>query len=97
MKTLREKLASASVADGKYYMLTVAAPSSGYLLRRMEAYQVTQYLDYRRAVLHARMAGVTGARTASLSPRIVSEKRLSGNSQIFLIFIIDNLNKCIYS
>ncbi|WP_433362650.1 chitinase C-terminal domain-containing protein [Streptosporangium sp. CA-115845] len=46
MKTLRDKLNAASVADGKYYMLTVAAPSSGYLLRGMETFQVTQYLDY---------------------------------------------------
>jgi len=46
MKTLREKLDAASAADGKYYMLTVAAPASGWLLRGMEAYQTTQYLDY---------------------------------------------------
>lgn len=46
MKTLREKLDRASAADGKYYMLTVAAPASGWLLRGMETYQVTQYLDY---------------------------------------------------
>jgi GH18 family chitinase len=46
MKTLREKLDAAAAADGKYYMVTVAAPSSGWLLRGMEAYQSTQYLDY---------------------------------------------------
>ncbi|MCP2261858.1 chitinase family 18 (EC:3.2.1.14) [Streptoalloteichus tenebrarius] len=46
MKTLREKLDAASAADGRYYMLTVAAPSSGYLLRGMEHFQVFQYLDY---------------------------------------------------
>ncbi|MFC5288178.1 chitinase C-terminal domain-containing protein [Actinokineospora guangxiensis] len=46
MKTLREKLDAASAADNKYYLLTVAAPSSGYMLRGMENYQVTQYLDY---------------------------------------------------
>ncbi|GIH69354.1 chitinase C-terminal domain-containing protein [Sphaerimonospora thailandensis] len=46
MKTLREKLDRASAADGRYYMLTVAAPASGWLLRGMETYQVTQYLDY---------------------------------------------------
>ncbi|WP_433224286.1 chitinase C-terminal domain-containing protein [Microtetraspora malaysiensis] len=46
MKTLREKLDRASAADGKYYMLTVAAPASGYLLRGMETFQVAQYLDY---------------------------------------------------
>ncbi|WP_241844563.1 chitinase C-terminal domain-containing protein [Kitasatospora sp. CB01950] len=46
MKTVREKLDRASAADGKYYLLSVAAPSSGYLLRGMETFQVTQYLDY---------------------------------------------------
>jgi chitinase len=46
MKTLREKLDAASAQDGKHYMLTVASPSSGYLLRGMENFQVTQYLDY---------------------------------------------------
>lgn len=46
MKTLREKLDAASVQDGKYYLLSVAAPASGYMLRGMETYQVTQYLDY---------------------------------------------------
>jgi chitinase len=46
MKTLREKLDAASVADGKHYLLTIASPSSGYLLRGMEVFPVTQYLDY---------------------------------------------------
>lgn len=46
MKTLREKLDAAGREDGKHYMLTVAAPASGYLLRGMEAYQMTKYLDY---------------------------------------------------
>ncbi|MCZ2526147.1 chitinase C-terminal domain-containing protein [Streptomyces sp. HB2AG] len=46
MKTLREKLDRAGAADGRHYLLTVAAPSSGYLLRGMETYQVTKYLDY---------------------------------------------------
>jgi chitinase len=46
MKTLREKLDAAAAADGKYYMLTVAAPASGWLLRGMESYQALQYLDY---------------------------------------------------
>src|SRR5690606_4547874 len=44
--TLREKLDAASAADGKYYLLTIAAPSSGWLLRGMESFQVLQYLDY---------------------------------------------------
>ncbi|CAL9386588.1 Chitodextrinase [Streptomyces sp. enrichment culture] len=46
MKTLRQKLDQAGAADGRHYMLTVAAPSSGYLLRGMETFQVQQYLDY---------------------------------------------------
>ncbi|NOX60365.1 MAG: hypothetical protein GXP42_00220 [Chloroflexi bacterium] len=46
LKTLREKLDAAAAQDGKYYFLTIAAPSSGYLLRGMETYQATQYLDY---------------------------------------------------
>jgi chitinase len=46
MKTLREKLDAASAADGKYYMLTVAAPASGWLLRGQEVHQVVKYLDY---------------------------------------------------
>ncbi|MDT8998234.1 glycosyl hydrolase family 18 protein [Paucibacter sp. APW11] len=46
MQTLRAKLDAAGQADSKHYMLTVAAPASGYLLRGMETYQVTQYLDY---------------------------------------------------
>ncbi|KLV07049.1 chitinase [Photobacterium aquae] len=46
MKVLREKLDAASAQDGIHYMLTIAAPSSGYLLRGMEDFDVTQYLDY---------------------------------------------------
>ncbi|MEL3945937.1 MULTISPECIES: chitinase C-terminal domain-containing protein [Streptomyces] len=46
MKTLREKLDKAGAADGRHYLLTVAAPSSGYLLRGMETFQVQKYLDY---------------------------------------------------
>lgn len=46
MKTLREKLDQASAEDGQHYLLTIAAPSSGYLLRGMEDFDVTPYLDY---------------------------------------------------
>ncbi len=46
MKTLRQTLDKAGQADNKHYMLTIAAPSSGYLLRGMETFQTTQYLDY---------------------------------------------------
>ncbi len=46
MKVLRKKLDNASAQDGIHYMLTIAAPSSGYLLRGMESFDVTKYLDY---------------------------------------------------
>ncbi len=46
LKTLRVKLDQASAEDGKYYMLTVASPSSAYLLRGMESFQALKYLDY---------------------------------------------------
>jgi chitinase len=46
MKILREKLDAAGAADGNYYMSTIAAPSSAYLVRGMQTYEVTQYLDY---------------------------------------------------
>lgn len=46
MKVLRNKLDRASAQDGIHYMLTIAAPSSGYLLRGMESFDVTKYLDY---------------------------------------------------
>jgi chitinase len=46
MKTLREKLDIAGAEDGKHYMLTIAAPASGWLLRGMEVHQIAQYLDY---------------------------------------------------
>ncbi|MFH9825910.1 chitinase C-terminal domain-containing protein [Streptomyces bobili] len=46
MKSLREKLDRAGSADGRHYLLSVAAPSSGYLLRGMETFQVQKYLDY---------------------------------------------------
>lgn len=46
MRTLREKLDEASAEDGKYYLLTIASPSSGYLLRGMETLNPLQYLDF---------------------------------------------------
>ncbi|MBE0362554.1 chitinase [Pseudoalteromonas ulvae UL12] len=46
MKRLREELDMAGEKAGKHYMLTIASPSSGYLLRGMETFQATQYLDY---------------------------------------------------
>ncbi|MDE1229955.1 chitinase C-terminal domain-containing protein [Vibrio aestuarianus] len=46
MKVLRQKLDEASALDDHHYMLTIAAPSSGYLLRGMETFDVTKYLDY---------------------------------------------------
>lgn len=46
MRVLREKLDEAGEQDGTHYMLTIASPSSGYLLRGMETMQITRYLDY---------------------------------------------------
>ena len=46
MRVLREKLDAAGEADDTHYMLTIASPSSGYLLRGMETMQITHYLDY---------------------------------------------------
>ncbi|MCY9135109.1 glycosyl hydrolase family 18 protein [Bacillus atrophaeus] len=46
MKTLREKLDQASAEDEQYYMLTIAAPSSAYLLRGMETFKPLRYVDY---------------------------------------------------
>jgi GH18 family chitinase/chitodextrinase len=46
MKSLRETLDKAGDADEQHYLLTIASPSSGYLLRGMETFQATQYLDY---------------------------------------------------
>ncbi|MGW5878565.1 chitinase C-terminal domain-containing protein [Nocardiopsis terrae] len=46
MRVLREKLDEASAQDGTYYQLTVAAPSSGWLLRGQEVHQIVQYLDF---------------------------------------------------
>ncbi|PCK31089.1 glycosyl hydrolase family 18 protein [Pseudoalteromonas piscicida] len=46
MKKLREALDKAGQEDNTHYLLTIASPSSGYLLRGMETFQVTKYLDY---------------------------------------------------
>lgn len=46
MKKLRDKLDAAGSSDDRRYMLTIASPASAYLLRGMENFQVTQYLDY---------------------------------------------------
>ncbi|WP_419149673.1 glycosyl hydrolase family 18 protein [Pseudoalteromonas 'SMAR'] len=46
MKRLREALDKAGEQDNTHYLLTIASPSSGYLLRGMETFQVTKYLDY---------------------------------------------------
>ncbi len=46
LKTLREELDKAGAADGRHYLLTIASPSSGYLLRGMETFEAVKYLDY---------------------------------------------------
>ena len=46
LSVLRQKLNEAAVKDGTYYMLTIASPSSGYMLRGMETFQGVKNLDY---------------------------------------------------
>ncbi|OBT14006.1 hypothetical protein A9260_03835 [Vibrio sp. UCD-FRSSP16_30] len=46
MKVTREKLDQAGEEDGRKYVFTIASPSSAYLLRGMENFQVTDYLDF---------------------------------------------------
>lgn len=46
MKKVREALDRAGEKAGKHYLLTIASPSSGYLLRGMETFQTVKYLDY---------------------------------------------------
>ncbi|MFC5662563.1 glycosyl hydrolase family 18 protein [Kitasatospora misakiensis] len=46
MKTLRDSLNRASVADGKYYLLTSASSASGYLARGMANQTALDYQDF---------------------------------------------------
>ncbi len=46
MRVLREKLDRASAEDGHHYLLSIASPSSAYLLRGMENFESLKYLDY---------------------------------------------------
>ncbi|MEU1815914.1 glycosyl hydrolase family 18 protein [Streptomyces roseifaciens] len=46
MKTLREKLDQAGADKGRYYLLTSAGSSSGYLVRGLDAGQSLQYQDF---------------------------------------------------
>ncbi|MGW7412135.1 glycosyl hydrolase family 18 protein [Streptomyces sp. NPDC054863] len=46
MKTLREKLDKAGTDKGRYYQLTSAGSSSGYLVRGQDAGQALQYQDF---------------------------------------------------
>nr|WP_086938938.1 glycosyl hydrolase family 18 protein [Thaumasiovibrio occultus] len=46
MEKLRIALDEAGAQDGRHYLLTIAAPSSGYLLRGMETMEMNKYLDY---------------------------------------------------
>ncbi|SHF51881.1 chitinase family 18 [Microbulbifer donghaiensis] len=46
MRVLREKLDAAGEQDNTHYILTIASPSSGYLLRGQETMQISRYLDY---------------------------------------------------
>ncbi|MFJ6770407.1 glycosyl hydrolase family 18 protein [Kitasatospora sp. NPDC091257] len=46
MKSLRERLDRAGTDKGRYYLLTSAGSSSGYLVRGLDAGQALQYQDY---------------------------------------------------
>ncbi|MEU3752659.1 glycosyl hydrolase family 18 protein [Streptomyces olivoreticuli] len=46
MKTLREKLDKAGADKGRYYLITSAGSSSGYLVRGLDAGQALQYQDF---------------------------------------------------
>ncbi|MDC8760168.1 chitinase C-terminal domain-containing protein [Janthinobacterium fluminis] len=46
LKTVRQKLDAAAVADNKYYLLTIAGSASGWVLRGEENMSGLQYLDY---------------------------------------------------
>lgn len=46
MEALRRELDKQGQADDTHYMLTIASPSSGYLLRGFEGFQALKYLDY---------------------------------------------------
>ncbi|MCF1456318.1 MAG: glycosyl hydrolase family 18 protein [Shewanella sp.] len=46
LRVLREKLDIAAQEDGQHYLLSIASPSSAYLLRGMENFESLKYLDY---------------------------------------------------
>ncbi|MCE2594712.1 chitinase C-terminal domain-containing protein [Motilimonas cestriensis] len=46
MEALRAELDKQGEKDAQHYMLTIASPSSGYLLRGFEGFQALKYLDY---------------------------------------------------
>jgi GH18 family chitinase/chitodextrinase len=46
MEALRAELDKQGEADNEHYMLTIASPSSGYLLRGFEGFDALKYLDY---------------------------------------------------
>lgn len=67
MKLLREKLDAASQADGKQYLLTMAAPASSWVLGGMELGEYAQYLDYLNMMtydFHGAWNGYVGPQSA---------------------------------
>ncbi|TYQ18094.1 UNVERIFIED_CONTAM: chitinase [Acetivibrio alkalicellulosi] len=46
LKCLREELDAAGKADGKQYLLTIAAPAGSYTMNNMETDQYHKYLDF---------------------------------------------------
>ncbi|KAJ3287389.1 hypothetical protein HK104_008639 [Borealophlyctis nickersoniae] len=67
LSTLRQSLYKASAQDNKYYLLTIAAPDSGWLMRGMEVFQVGEYLDFINIMsydLHGAWDGKVAAHAA---------------------------------
>ncbi|GAD89739.1 putative chitinase [Vibrio halioticoli NBRC 102217] len=81
MKVTREKLDEAGEEDGRKYLFTIASPSSAYLLRGMENFQVTQYLDFINLMtydFHGTWNHFVGHNAALFDNRIDSELEAGG-------------------
>ncbi len=67
LKRLRQKLDSINLSDNKKYLLTIAAPASGWTLSGMELGEHCKYLDYLNIMsydLHGAWNGYVGPHNA---------------------------------
>ncbi|MDE1330343.1 glycosyl hydrolase family 18 protein [Vibrio aestuarianus] len=81
MKVTREKLDKAGEEDGRKYLFTIASPSSAYLLRGMENFQVTKYLDFINLMtydFHGTWNHFVGHNAALFDNRIDNELEAGG-------------------